>query len=123
MDRLETQRLFSRVSESPTGLLISTEAPETLRECLPRNSYTFFREAGGGIDKHNFIAWAEEFVNEVKDLTDGSRKVLLLYDGYRSHMSLKALSIFEKAGIIACAIPAHTSGTTKPLDVGLFQHL
>ena len=47
--------------------------------------------------------------------------MLLLYDAYRSHMSLESLTILEEGGVIAFALPAHTSGTTQPLDAGLFQ--
>eukprot|EP00171_Calliarthron_tuberculosum_P001809 IDg1809t1 len=50
-----------------------------------------------------------------------NRKVLLLYDGYRSHMSLKALQILQRGNVETYALPAHTSGTTQPLDVSIFS--
>ena len=56
----------------------------------------------------------------MKDLTAGSRKLLLLYDAYRSHMSFEALSMLDRGGIFTYAIPSHTSGATQPLDVGTF---
>lgn len=35
-------------------------------------------------------------------------------------MGLEVLQVLEHGGVIAYALPAHTSGTTQPLDVGLF---
>ena len=81
----------------------------------------FMPKDGGGMDKHIFIEWAKQFVEDFKDLTSGNRKFLLLYDAYRSHMSLQALKTFEQGGIVAFALPAHTSGSTQPMDVGVFQ--
>ena len=71
------------------------------------------------VDMFNFLAWARQIVLDLKDLTDGNLKVLLLYDGYRSHMSLVVLELFRNNNFIAYALPTHTSGTTQPLDVGL----
>ena len=78
------------------------------------------REEGGGIDKHILVKWANLFVQEVTNLTWNGRKVLLLYEGYRSHMSYEALKIRDDGNVIVFALPAHTSGTTQPLDVGIF---
>ena len=78
------------------------------------------REEGGRIDMRIFIRWAGLFLEEVRDLTLKDRKVLLLYEGYRSHMSYEALKILDIGNVIAFALPAHTSGTTQPLDVGIF---
>ena len=46
--------------------------------------------------------------------------MLLGMDGYRSHMKFRVLDVFDRVGIIAYALPAHTSGVTPPLDVGVF---
>ena len=48
------------------------------------------------------------------------RKVLLIYDGYRSHLLLDVLDIFAKHRVIVYALPAHTSGKTQPCDTVLF---
>eukprot|EP00171_Calliarthron_tuberculosum_P002656 IDg2656t1 len=70
---------------------------------------------------------ARAFVTSVRDLTANGRKVLLTYDAYRSHMTLAVLELFDANGIIAYALPAHTSGKTQPCDCVLFasykQHL
>ena len=60
------------------------------------------------------------FVQSVHDLARNGRHVLLVYDGYRSHMSLKVLELFQKNNGVVYAIPAHTSGKTQPLDVVVF---
>ena len=57
----------------------------------------------------------------VTGLTQNRRGILLLYDGYRSHMSYQTLSVLDSGGIIASSILAHTSGTTQPLDVAMFN--
>jgi hypothetical protein len=44
---------------------------------------------------------------------------LLTYDGYRSHLAVEALEMLVDAGVIVYALPAHTSGSTQPLDVAV----
>lgn len=56
----------------------------------------------------------------MKDLTAGDRKVLLVFDGYRSHLGFQVLETLDQGNVIALALPAHTSGVTQPLDVGVF---
>lgn len=53
-------------------------------------------------------------------LHDGDHKLWLLYGGYSSHQSVFVLDIFAKNNIISYTFPAHTSGTTRRLDVGVF---
>lgn len=93
---------------------------ESIAECLPQRSDFTTRKDVAGVDKQIFIRWARRFVEDVQPLTAGGRKVLFTYDGYRSHMSIEALEVLNDAGVIAYALPAHTSGTTQPLDVGVF---
>eukprot|EP00171_Calliarthron_tuberculosum_P002526 IDg2526t1 len=93
---------------------------ETYAEYLPRNAVISTRDDRGGVDGDNFLQWAKLFVAHVKDLTAGGRKVLLTYDAYRSHMTLRALELFEKNNVQVYALPAHTSGKTQPCDVVLF---
>jgi DDE superfamily endonuclease len=60
-------------------------------------------------------------VEAVAVLTTNGRKVLLIYDGYRSHLGLEVLKTLMNCSVLAYALPAHTSGTTQPLDVGIFS--
>lgn len=77
------------------------------------------REKKGGIDGRNFYARTETFVELVRVFTFGGRKVLLVFDRYRAHLSLKVLSLFERNWIIAYALPEHTPEKTQGRDVVL----
>ena len=94
---------------------------EGLAELLPRHSLVTSREKVGGVDKLNFKEWAYEFIVHVRDLISNGLQVLLIYDAYRSHMSLEVLQLFEDHGVVVYALPAHTSGKTQPLNVVLFS--
>ena len=72
------------------------------------------------MDRTNFIYWAYKFLDHVQDRTAHRRKVLLVYDGYRSHLSLDVLDILAKHSAIVYALPAYTSGKTQPCDTVLF---
>ena len=95
--------------------------PETPLSRLPRTSVLATREENGGVDKHNFLSWAYTFIDYTRDLRSGGRKILLVYDAYRSHISLEVLGVFKNHGIEIYAVPAHTSGKTQPLDVVVFS--
>ena len=45
----------------------------------------------------------------------------MVLDGYRFRMRFRALKMLEEGGITVYAVPAHTSGVTQPLDVGVFS--
>lgn len=96
------------------------EVVETLSDCLPRGSIITTRTETASVDKNNFLRWARQFVEDIRDLTANNRKVLLIYDAYRSHMHFQALKVLDEGGVIAFALPAHTSGTMQPLDVSVF---
>jgi hypothetical protein len=113
-------RLKTRVVSRSVGAGPAVELTETIADLLPRNSIATCREDVAGMDKAIFIWWARDFVKEVADLTSGGRKILLTYDGYRSHLAVEALEILVDAGVIVHALPAHTSGSTQPLDVAVF---
>lgn len=70
-----------------------------------------------GVDMVNFREWAKKFVESTSDLTANERKVLLLLGGYHTYMSLDVLELLCRHGVIAYAIPAHTSGRTQPCDL------
>lgn len=44
----------------------------------------------------------------------------MIYDGYRSHLTLKALETLRNRNVIVCWLPARNSGKSKPLDVELY---
>ena len=47
--------------------------------------------------------------------------MLLIYGGYRAHLSLSILELFKRKKIIAYVLPAHTSGKIQPWHVVLFS--
>lgn len=110
-------RLPFRVIRNENGE-ISTQSAAHL---LPPDSLLGTRKEKGGIDSSLFAQWAEYFVRTVRHLTNGNRKVLLIYDACRAHMTLHALSILRKGNIEVYALPAHTSGFTQPLDISVFS--
>ena len=54
-------------------------------------------------------------------LTANNSQVLLVYDGYRSHMGLKVFETFREGNGMAYALPSHTGGTTQALDPYVFR--
>ena len=64
---------------------------ETLADCLLRGTLVTTRKDVAGVDKCNFERWAERFVTDIADKTANGRKVLSVYDVYRSHLSFKVL--------------------------------
>lgn len=48
-------------------------------------------------------------------------KALLLFEGYRSNLGLKAVKILKQANIIAYCIPKHTNGVTLPFGVDIYD--
>ena len=73
------------------------------------------------MDIHNVLNWGFAFVESVKDLAASKRKLLLIYDAYRSHITLNVLDLFHSNNVIVYALPAHTSRKTEPLDVVMFS--
>lgn len=93
---------------------------ESMFDCLPEGSMVAVREDTASVDRHNFADWAARFVELVKPKTEGGRKVVLTYDGYRSHVSLLAIQTLRDGNVLPYCLPAHTSGKTQPLDVGIY---
>ena len=67
------------------------------------------------------LCYTIQFVMHVADMKVNNRKVLLILDRYRSHMSAHTLHLFNAHRVILYALPVHTSGKTQPLDVTVFS--
>ncbi len=87
---------------------------------LPHHSFVAMRPEGIGVDAMNFLDWAQHFVEHVQDLTQNGLKLLLTFNGYRSHMTLPVLDLFAKNNIIVYCLPAYTSVKLQPLDLVVF---
>lgn len=72
------------------------------------------------VGDESFYEFAKMFYEHDKDLTAGGRPVLLTYDAYRSHLSVRALLHFRKNNVIIYSLPAKTSGKTQSVDVTLY---
>ena len=94
---------------------------ETYADVLPADALISMRESGGGVDTSNFRLWALHFISAVSHLTENDRKVMLVLDGYRSHMAVGTLELLDVHNIIVYALPAHTSGKMHSLDVTVFS--
>jgi hypothetical protein len=70
---------------------------DTLADCLLRRAKVTTREEVSGVNFLNVTRCAADFVAEVCDLTKHGRNVLLIYDGYRSHLVLKRSQFCETA--------------------------
>lgn len=94
---------------------------ETPADCLPREAVIATRAEVGGVDSKNFLSWSQSFLRYTRDLRRGGQNILLVYDGYRSHLSLEVLTEFHNNNDVVYALPSHTSGKTQPLDSVLFS--
>ncbi|PXF48906.1 hypothetical protein BWQ96_01248 [Gracilariopsis chorda] len=94
---------------------------ESIADCLSRGTLVTARKEVAAVDSSNFHEWATALMDDTKDLQENERKFLLIYDGYQSHLWIPFLELFREAGIIAYAIPSHTSGTTQSVDVSVFS--
>ena len=104
-----------------TTLHDGMETMVTPADCLPRGSVITTRQDVASVDSHNVLQWGKLFAEDCRDLTARGRKVLLILDGYREHMTYPVLHLFDASGIIVYALPAHTSGSTQPLYVSVFD--
>ena len=86
---------------------------------LPQNSMVAFTD-NGWMETGTFYAWlANHFVKEIPP----KRLVILLLDGYNSHIDLYVSKFYDKNGIILFCLRQHKSHLTQPLDVGFFKPL
>ena len=92
---------------------------ETPSRYLPTPNYLFMRPIAG-VDSTIFHTWAEHFVQETAFLRRNGNALLLVLDGYASHLTYKTLSLLKQNNIIVAGLPAHTSHALQPLDVGVF---
>ena len=92
---------------------------QSLYSYLP-SCYLYQREVPG-VDSKIIFDWAQKFIAETMYLRANSQYLLLVLDGYGSHVQFKTLQLFRKNRIIVVALPAHTSHVLQPLDVSVFS--
>lgn len=81
--------------------------------------YLYQREVPG-VDTAIIYDWAKKFVTETTDLRRNGQYLLLIIDGYGSHVQFKTLKLFRDNHIIVVALPAHASHVQQPLGISVF---
>ncbi|XP_046573288.1 MFS-type transporter clz9-like [Haliotis rubra] len=66
-----------------------------------------------------FQRWMVEHFSRYANIGN-EKKVLLLYDGHRSHITPTLIDFAVSKGIILFVLPPHTSHVLQPMDVGCF---
>lgn len=74
-----------------TVLCNGCKVQETPKVNLPPGAFIATRAETGGVNSVNIQSWAEKFVSYVIEFTSGGRKMLLIYDAFRAHISLGVL--------------------------------
>ena len=92
---------------------------ETILDYLPP-CYFYQREVAG-VDSAIFLDWAKGFISETQNLRAGGKKLLLLLDGYASHVQYSVLYLLHQNNVVVIGLPAHTSHVLQPLDVSVFS--
>ncbi|KAJ8303708.1 hypothetical protein KUTeg_018740 [Tegillarca granosa] len=65
--------------------------------------------------KHHFMKYVQGLSSD--------HKILIIYDGHKSHVSLELIDWAKEHNIVLFVLPAHTSHLFHPLDVGCFRPL
>ena len=66
------------------------------------------------------LEWLQHFIDHTRKGRIG-RYILLIVDGFGSHMTLQFFQLATASDIILFKLPAHSTHITQPLDVGVFQ--
>ena len=75
----------------------------------------------GWMDSTHFMEWMDHFIHklEKEEGLSQSRRHLIVFDGYKSHMNLDVLA--KDHGIDMLSLPSHTSHELQPLDKTCFR--
>lgn len=95
--------------------MISTENRyelETIFHCFRAQAILYVQDNIASVDACNFASRELRFVEHLMSKTNGNRKFILTYSGYRNHITLKNLGILRDGGQVAYCLPAQMSGTT-----------
>jgi len=81
------------------------------------------RSDNGWMDSEVFTSWLTEvFIPEI-EARHVKKPVLLLLDGHKTHITMKASNICVQHGIELYCLLEHSSHLTQPLDLRLFGNL
>lgn len=68
-----------------------------------------------------FDDWTIQFLAKTKDLIRGGNRLLLIYDGSRSHIRFNILILFQKSGVVLIGLLTYTSHVLQPFEVSVFS--
>jgi DDE superfamily endonuclease len=100
----------------------SNDLHNTWIEDLNKRDKAYFTASANGWTNNELgLAWLRRFHQDTKH--KGSRRRLLILDGYSSHINMAFLSLADSLRILILILPPHTTHRLQPLDVGLFSPL
>lgn len=73
------------------------------------------------MDEAVFFEWfTQRFIVQARKIAPKD-KIVLIFDGHSSHISMRTIDEALKNDIILLCLPAHSSHLLQPLDVGVFK--
>lgn len=90
--------------------------------CLNGPEKTVYATSESGwMENDLFAKWLEKsFVPEIKKLPG---QHILIIDGHKTHLTIRAIEFCMKNNISLICLPAHSSQILQPLDVGVYNHV
>ena len=67
-----------------------------------------------------FFEWTSSHFLKFAQRPSPEDKLLLIFDGHKSHVSIKLLDWAKQNNVVLFVLPAHTSHVLQPLDVTCF---
>ncbi|XP_067649044.1 uncharacterized protein [Haliotis asinina] len=92
--------------------------PELLKDCTSGADGTVTES--GWSNTEVFLYYLEHHFAKFVQGRDSNNKILILYDGHKSHISLPLIDWAKEHKIILFTLRAHTSHVLQPLDLGCF---
>ena len=92
---------------------------QDMSSVLPQ-CYRHYRETPGA-DLSLVYDWAENFLNETRELRKRRQYLMLILDGYSAHIQFNTLNLFRQNRVIVVSLPAHSSHRLQPLDISVFS--
>ena len=72
---------------------------------------------------HNdvFYKWSQKFVEETTHIRKNGKRLMLVCDGYGSHVRYKTLKVVKNNGMICVGLLAQTSRAFQPINFSVFR--
>ena len=95
---------------------------QTPVEFLPHGAVVAQR-VPAGVDLVLFLKWLPVFLEDTAILRKNGTRMLLIYDGCKSHVNLSVINMLKQENVLAYALPSHKTHITQPLDRAIFSPL